>query len=211
MRRTWRSSYGRLTDAQGDIYREAVQLLRRRAHDEAGHTFNDKAHGDMMEDPVWTEPLPDGYLGWSDARQLIRVQRMLTDVKGKVTTGERYVITSLDATMATAELALQLLHSRWRIGNEIYWTSDAQWHEDAKRTPWTKHPDGLLVTAAQTSMAVNITAVMRALTRYSENPDAPDDEEVWVKATWKRIRETILLLCCEPLLDTTEFDCAALA
>jgi predicted transposase YbfD/YdcC len=203
--------FGRLTDAQGDVYHEAVQILGRRTHDRADHTFCDKDHGQVMEYRVWTEPLPGGYLAWSDARQLIRVQRTVTNDDGSVRVGERYVITSMDTTMANAELALQLLRSHWRIENETHWTSDTQWQEDAKRTPWTKHPDGLLVTAALRAMALNITALMRALTCYAQNPDAPDEEKVWVKPTWKRIQQTILLLFCEPLLDTTRFDRAALA
>lgn len=65
--------------------------------------------------------------------------------------------------------------------------------------PWTMHPDGVLVVGLLRAIAINILAVLRALSRYKRG-------QKWIRPTWKMVIEQALLTLCLPILDTTEFD-----
>ena len=78
-------------------------------------------------------------------------------------------------------------------------TGDAISDEDARRTPWTQDPDGVLVVGLLRVIAVNILAVLRALSRYQR-----DDK--WLTPTWKMVIEQALMTLCEPILDMRQFN-----
>lgn len=75
----------------------------------------------------------------------------------------------------------QLARDRWRVENETHWTHDTVFEGDEARTPWTKHPDAMLVVAVLRVITVNILALLRALSRYADNPAAP--ETTWLTPT----------------------------
>ena len=78
-------------------------------------------------------------------------------------------------------------------------TADAIWDEDARRTPWTQHPDGVLVVGILRAIAINILAILRALSRIQEGLKSN-------KPTWKNVIEQALLVLCDPLLDMEAFN-----
>jgi hypothetical protein len=88
----------------------------------------------------------------------------------------------------------------WRCENEGHWTADAIHNEDARRTPWSKHPDGILATSLLRILAHNILAVMRALSRRI------NDHGTHEKLAWREVIEHLLLSICKPTLLTEEFD-----
>ena len=89
--------------------------------------------------------------------------------------------------------------AHWRCENEGHWTAYAVFDEDARRTPWTKHPDGVLVVGLMRAMAINILAVLRALCRYKCG-------KKWLKPTWKTVTEDALMALCDTLLDMQAFN-----
>ena len=80
---------------------------------------------------VWTTSLPAGFLRWGHARQLIRVERVCVNNKGEITVGNRYYVTSMTPEKASPENLLQASRVHWRIENEVHWTSDVVFREDA--------------------------------------------------------------------------------
>ena len=137
--------------------------------------------------------------GWKGARQLVRVERVVADDNGPVSVGNRYFVCSMSSDELTASDTLNLARGHWRCENEGHWTADAIWDEDARRTPWTQHPNGILVVGILRAIAINILAVLRALSRVERG-------ENLVKPTWQTCIEQVLLVLFEPLLDMTEFN-----
>jgi hypothetical protein len=198
---------GRIESNHGDIYQEGVRSLGSRTLAGAHAKSVEKVNGAVVEHFLWREELPQGELAWTHARQRLRIERHVTDAAtGEVVVGNRYVVTSMPPTKAAPEALLEAVRAHWRIENETHWTADAIWKEDRRRTPWTKQPTGILVTAALRAIAMTIMAQLRALSRYIENPDASDEDTVWLKPTWETVIELVLMLCFVPHLDTAAFD-----
>jgi len=147
---------------------------------------------------VWRHPI-DGDHGWEGARQLVRVERVVADDDGVVSVGNRYFVCSMSYEELTALHALDLARGHWRCENEGHWTADAIWDEDARRTPWTQHPEGIAVVGLLRAIAINILAVLRALSRIQRG-------EKLIKPTWKTCIEQVLLVLFEPLLDMSDFN-----
>jgi hypothetical protein len=198
---------GRSESNLGHIHFDAERTLGSRGDDAADVRYTTKVNGCSLEYVVWTEPLPDGVLAWNHVRQRVRIERRCTRLSDQtVTVGTRYVVTSMTEQEATARQILDVLIAHWRIENETHWPADAQWDEDARRTPWTQHPVGLLVTAAMRAAAMNILAVMRAMCRRTDNPDRSAKDARWYKPTWLDVRQTVFSVCFNPPTETTEFD-----
>jgi predicted transposase YbfD/YdcC len=204
-----------IAEPHGEIHREALRTLAKRADSQAQAHRCEEVNGNTVAHTLWVEPLPDGYLRWTHARALLRVERTVVDGNDEVTIGTRYYVCSMPSEMATPDQLLAASRAHWRVENEVHWTADARWDEDARRTPWTMHPTGILVVGLMRAIAINIAAILRALSRIRQNPVEPDEPDppdpIWLKPTWKTIAETALMLFFQPLLDTTEFDTAALA
>jgi hypothetical protein len=202
-----------LAEPHGEIHREAVRLLGSADSASAADTHSEEAKGQTICHTIWVADLPEGYLNWTHARRLIRVERVTCDNRGKVTVGNRYFACSMPPEMATPAQLRQAVRAHWRIENESNWTSDARWDEDERRTPWTMHPLGMLVVGCLRSAAINIQAVLRSMTRILQNPAEPEEKHpapsVWLKPRWKTTAETVLHLFFKPILDTTLFDAAA--
>ncbi len=148
---------------------------------------------------VWVHELDEGH-GWQDARQLVRVERVAAgDEDDEPEVGNRYYVCSKGAAELSAEHALILARHHWRCENESHWTSDAIFDEDARRTPWTRHPTGILVVSLLRCIATNILAVLRALSRIQTG-------DKLIKPSWKTCIEQALMTLFEPLLDMEEFN-----
>jgi hypothetical protein len=116
-----------------------------------------------------------GYLEWTHARQLIRVERVVTNPEtGEAECkGNRFFVTNLVRGKLKPEGWLTLCRVHWRCENEGHWTSDVFWNEDARRTPWTTKPEAVFALAALRMIAQNILAVFRSMTRRHWDPRPP--------------------------------------
>jgi predicted transposase YbfD/YdcC len=200
-----------IADNHPDIFNEARSLLGARTNDQAEATLSENTDGLSVVHSVWTTPLPAGFLRWSHARQLIRVERVCANNKGEITVGNRYYATSMTPDKASPENLLQASRVHWRIENEVHWTSDVVFREDARRTPLSKHPTAILVVAMLRTMARNILAMLRSKSRFQEAPACgerrdPNQPERWCAPSWRHVLESLLQMLFVPLLDTTAFD-----
>jgi predicted transposase YbfD/YdcC len=183
---------------QGQLHELAVDCLGQLPGNEAEFRCSFDERGKRICYSVWRQPI-DAEHGWEGARQLVRVERVVASDEGVESVGNRYFVCSMDDGELTAERMLDLARGHWRCENEGHWTADAIWDEDARRTPWTQHPDGILVVGLLRAIAINILAVLRALSRIGRG-------DKLLKPTWKVCIEQVLLVLFEPLLDMKAFN-----
>jgi hypothetical protein len=75
----------------GEIYKEAVRALGRRQTSTADFSYTERQKGTDVTYHVWQYDLSEeGWLDWTHARQLVRVQRTVVDDAGEQTIGNRY-------------------------------------------------------------------------------------------------------------------------
>ena len=183
---------------QGAVHRKAVDTLGELPGNQAETTICYREDGKTVCYTVWTHQLDDD-LGWAGARQLVGVERLVAEDDGETTVGNRFFVTSLSTDELDSEEALKVVKAHWRCENNGHWTADAIWEEDAYRTPWTSHPDGILAVGLLRMIAFNILSVMRSLARLK------NCEKEQRKPTWEMVIEHTLLVTCRPFLDLTEF------
>ena len=183
---------------QGELHQLALKSLEQLPGCLAEFQDGRDERGKRISYSVWRHVI-EGDHGWKGARQLVRVERVVADDNGPVSVGNRYFVCSMSSDELTASDTLNLARGHWRCENEGHWTADAIWDEDARRTPWTQHPNGILVVGILRAIAINILAVLRALSRVERG-------ENLVKPTWQTCIEQVLLVLFEPLLDMTEFN-----
>jgi hypothetical protein len=186
-----------LKTSQGALHQQARDLLAGRPGRQAQHRVVVDERGKMICYTVWQAELDEEH-GFDGARQVFRIERVAASDED-ATVGTRYFVSSEAPEQLGAEEALKLARAHWRCENEGHWTADAIFDEDARRTPWTQHPVGVLVVGLLRLMAVNILAVLRALSRYKR-------AEKWLTPTWKMVYEHALLSLCEPILDMQQFN-----
>lgn len=214
----------RVTEPQGDIYTEAIRTLAHLDIKRAIRVEVEQTNGKTIIHRLWLEQLPTGHLRWGHARQLVRIQRTTADNHGNTTEGERYWVCSLKPTSMDPAAIMKIARGYWRIENEYHWTADAEWDEDARRSPWSMHPDGILNVMVLRAIAINIAALLRSMSRLRAPPpsirvvksveladqDAPPDQAKpatkWVLATWQHVRDTVRGLLFDVQLDTSRFD-----
>ncbi|MGM0558649.1 MAG: hypothetical protein ACQEVA_19845 [Myxococcota bacterium] len=130
---------------------------------------------------------------------MIRIERVAADDEGVRSAGNRYFVTSMERDELDAKQAVELARAHWRCENEGHWTCDAIWDEDARRTPWTTHPDGILNVGLLRSVAINMLAMLRTLSRVEQAGKL-------IKPSWTTVVEQALLVLCEPLLCMEAFN-----
>ena len=159
----------------------------------------DTQNGQVISYAVWGDDLSDqGWLDWTHARQLFRVQRTAEDPKtGEVTVGNRYYVTSRTPNALVARSALKISRSHWRCENCTHWTADAELQEDRRRLAWSRHPNGVLIVSALRMMALVILSVARRLTRMEYSLETP---------TWAQVADHFLLQLCDSILESEAFD-----
>jgi predicted transposase YbfD/YdcC len=187
-----------LKSPQSELYDKARTLLKDRPGSQADYDIRIDERGKMICYSVWQTDL-DGPEGFAGGRQLVRIERVVASDDGDVDVGNRYFVSSEPTDELDGKQALAVARAHWRCENEGHWTADAIFDEDARRTPWTQHPDGILVVGLLRAIAINILAVLRALSRLSG-----DDQ--WVKPTWKMVAEHALMTLFAPVLETGDFD-----
>lgn len=187
-----------LKSIQGRLFENACERLGELTERQAEYSFREEYNGQTVFYSVWRYILCDGHPDYPSARQLIRVERVAA-ADEQTTIGNRYFVGSMPTDKMSAKNAYTVARAHWRCENEGHWTADAIWDEDARRTPWTTHPLGVLSVGILRALAVNILAVLRAMSRieYAKKVQKPP---------WKAVIEHALLTLCDTFLDTSEFD-----
>ncbi len=159
--------FGALKESsQGTLYDHAEARLGERSGHEANQAHIETRNGETVVYRIWTMPVAEGTLGWKGARQLIRIQRVTVDnATEEVSVGERYFVSSEGPEELEALQAYRVARAHWRCENEGHWTADAISGEDARRTPWTTHPTGIVNVGILRAIAMNILALLRSMSR----------------------------------------------
>jgi len=187
-----------IKSVQGHLFEWAEQTLGPASRARPVYTRSEEYNGQTVCYSVFRHSLPEGRGDYETARQVFRIERVAaTDEKTSV--GNRYFVGSLAEDEMSGEHAYMLARAHWRCENEGHWTADAIWKEDATRTPWTTHPQGVLVVGLLRAIAINILAVLRAMSRIRREGELD-------KPAWQTVIEHALLALCDPILDTSAFD-----
>jgi len=189
-----------LKSPHGEIHSEAQGVLGHRRKSRAHAGYTDTQNGQVVTYHLWRYDLgEDGWLDWTHARQLVRIQRTAECQRtGEVTLGNRYYVTSRSPDAMSPRTALATCRAHWRCENNTHWTSDAELMEDRRRPAWSRHPQGSLVVSALRMMALCILAVARKLSRFGYSEETP---------SWGQVAEHFLLQLCASSLETKAFDC----
>jgi len=183
----------------GDLYKEAERVLGPRRRARALASYTDTENGELCTYHLWAYDLEGaGWLDWTHARQLLRVERIAEKRQtGERTIGNRYYVTSLVPDDLGPKAALSTTRAHWRCELETHWTADAELGEDRRRLAWSRHPAGVLAVMAIRMMALAILAVARRLSRLGYTRETP---------TWHQVAEHFLLSLCGSVLETAAFD-----
>lgn len=162
----------RIKSCHGEIWLESQRQLADRGRRQAEATFREMVSGPggkrvKVEYRVYRHNLGAcGWLAWSHARQLIRIERLTYDVDGNLDQhGNRYWVSNEPFARMNAAQWLELSRRYWRIENESNWTHDVLFNEDSRRTPWTTSAEPLYAVAALRLIALTILALMRTMIR----------------------------------------------
>jgi len=161
--------------------------------------YSDTQNGKVVTYYLWRTDLgEEGWLKWTHARQLIRVQRVTEDRDGgNKTVGHRYYISSEAPAALEPRGALSVSRAHWRCEDETHWTADAEMMEDRRRLAWSRHPNGILVVSLLRMIAIAILAMARRLSKVGYSCETP---------SWGHVAEHFFLLLCGSILDTEAFD-----
>jgi hypothetical protein len=183
----------------GDLHAEAKRALGRRGKARAAASYTDAQNGEVVSYYLWRIELGEqGWLDWTHARQLVRVQRIAEHpVTGKRSVGNRYYVLSQSSDALGPRGAMTVSRSHWRCENGTHWTADAELMEDRHRQAWSRHPRGVLVASAMRMMALLILAVARHLSRLGYSQERP---------SWSDVMQHFLLRLCDTILETEAFD-----
>lgn len=191
--------FSQFKSEHGDLYREATRALANKSDDAASASYTDTQNGKVATYHAWQYDLgATGWLQWTHARQIVRVQRVTEDPHtGEITVGNRYYICSQSPIQLPAETCLWVSRGHWRCENETHWTSDTQFLEDRRRHAWSRHPNGVLIVSVLRMIAQSIVAIARKLSRISYSEETP---------TWRQVAEHFFLVLCSSILETESFD-----
>jgi len=190
-----------IKSGHGDLYAEAESALGARSEPDADWTEVDQQNGKIVTYHLWQHDLSDhGWLDWTHARQLVRVQRTAENPNtGEVCLGNRFYVCNKTPTQLRPKACQKISRAHWRCENETHWTADAEVREDKRRLAWSRHPHGVFVVSVLRRMAVNILAVARRLTHLGYTRETP---------TWQQVVDHFLLVLCDSILETEAFDAA---
>lgn len=171
-----------IKENHGEIHLEA---LRRLANAKPRLEVTSQERGHRVTYRLYRHRLDTGYLGWTHTRQLVRIERRV-DGAAECSEGNRFFVSNLPFNRLTDRQWLKAVRAHWRVENNSNWTADVFWREDAKRTPWTTNPEAVYVLAALRMLAINIIAVMRAISRQ---PGVPQGKLPWNVALRRMVTE----------------------
>ena len=191
--------FAQIKSELGDICAEAERQLGHRRRQRAHACYSDTQNGKAVTYYLWRYDLTEqGWLKWTHARQVIRVQRVTEELAtGKKIVGNRYYVSSEPPTALEPRVALKVSRAHWRCEDETHWTADAEMQEDRRRLAWSRHPNGILVVSVIRAIAIAILTLARRLSRMGYSNETP---------SWGQVAEHFLLQLCGCILDTEAFD-----
>jgi hypothetical protein len=143
-----------LKQPAGDIYQEAVRLLDDLPAEQAESSRTTIERGARVTVHLWRTRI-EGYLRWTHARQLIRVERTV-EKQGEISRGVRYFVTNLVPGRLLAKHWLTLVRMYWRCENEGHWTADVIWKETPVARPGSaRHGRSTLWPACACSLSTS--------------------------------------------------------
>jgi hypothetical protein len=184
----------------GEIYREAIRALKNKRAHEADANVSEHRDGKNVTYRLWCYDLEgEGWLDWTSARQLVRVERTVVDRKTgeEVSVGNRYYVTSKTPMELGPPSCLTISRKHWRCEDETHWSADAMLAEDRRRLSMSRHPNGVFVVGVLRMIALNILALARKLSRIGTTQEKP---------SWQQVAEHFFLVLCESILETEAFD-----
>jgi hypothetical protein len=167
--------FAQIKSEHGDLYAEAERLLGDRRRQRSHARYSDTQNGKVVTCRLWRYDLSEhGWLQWTHARQLVRVERITEHpATGKTSVGNRYVVSSEPPIALEPQAALRVSRAHWRCEDETHWTADAQMLEDRRRLAWSRHPNGILVVSVLRMIAIAIVAIARRLSRMGYSLETP--------------------------------------
>lgn len=183
----------------GELHSEAVHALSALTENQALHSYSDKQNGELVTYHIWCHDLGrQGWLDWTHARQLVRVQRCaFVPRTGEVKIGNRYYVANQAMEELGPRSALSISRAHWRCENCTHWTVDAELQEDRRQLAWSRHPRGVLVVSTLRMMAMLILAMTRQLSRVNYSKEQP---------SWSQVVQHFFLQLCDSILETEAFD-----
>jgi len=175
-----------------ELHREALRELADRGPDDAEVSETRHEKGTRITHRLYRVTIR-GFLDWTHARQLVRVERAVERPDGGVTTGNRYFVTNLVPGKLDGRGWLTLVRMHWRCENEGHWTADVVWKEDARRTPWIRVPQAVYALSLLRMIALNILAVLRRMSRREYTSRSIPWREVARLATFAVAVPTLVL------------------
>jgi len=134
-----RSYFMTLKANHGRLHTEAVAQLGSADHDlrRPDLTIIERRGGKDVRYRVWQHELEAGFEGWTHARQLVRVERIVAgDADGDVTAGNRYYVSDKTIKELKPSVAIRLSRVYWRGENEGHWTADVMLEEQSISPPF---------------------------------------------------------------------------
>jgi predicted transposase YbfD/YdcC len=147
-----------------ELHREALRRLSDLRPEQAEVSETRRERGARITHRLFRVTIR-GFLGWTHARQLVRVERRIEHKNGDTTVGNRYFVTNLVTGRLDGRGWLTLVRMHWRCENEGHWTADVVWKEDARRRPWIRVPHAVYALSLVRMIALNILAVLRRMSR----------------------------------------------
>jgi predicted transposase YbfD/YdcC len=192
--------FGALKSAQGNLYERAVDWLGGRGPEEMDQVHLETYNGKTLVYRIWTMKIAEGTLDWEGARQLVRIRRIAVDnTDDEVTDEDRYFVSSESSDALSPLQAYRVARAHWRCENEGHWTADAIWGEDARRTPWTTYPTGIVNVGILRAIAINILALLRSMSRLRRG-------QTLVTPEWRKVIEYAFDALLHSALEIGEFN-----
>lgn len=134
----------------------------------------DKGHGRIEVREIRVSAELAGYLDWPYAAQVFEVRREWTE-KGKTKRETGYGVTSLGATVASAERVLALKRGHWGIENRLHYVKDVTLGEDGSQVHCGATPQ-ILAALRNTALGLLRRAGQHAIAaRLRHHSRCPED------------------------------------
>lgn len=158
----------RIKEGQGDIYLDGTGALNKVSAELEYRIY--RGSGDQRRTEIYrlyrVDPGTDRGYGWAHLRQWLRIEHETLSPTGqREYLGQRDWASNLPWNRLSAKQWLVILRRYWRCENNNHWTADAFFSEDAKRQPWSKDADTLIMLANLRMLALNVIALRRAMSR----------------------------------------------
>jgi hypothetical protein len=175
--RALKSYLFRVQAEQPTLFDECKRLLERKRKQTAIAETVTYSGGKITTRRAWATDKIAGYHDYPGLQVAIRVQAVTEDkTTGKVSTDNRYFISSMKLSALQPAQWLELIRRHWSVENNCHNTWDKLFREDTR--PWIKKPRGMLNVMMLRRIAYTMMALFRSVTQRSDKARA---------VPWKRL------------------------